>query len=232
MMATPENGTNMSSDIDIDALINADVDENDVSAVVNSLHQELNSTELHLSQDVVNTEQTTSENESQNGPPNSTNDITDLTKSIKTEGEASFSTRTTSSPQLTLNLSTPPNPSTGPDRRQSFSSISPFGGLTPQTPLTPNAQLITSEEHAAIYKQASLYAIHTLFSKNGQTRAKEILDRVTKVKNFLTNLVHLAAKSGPQVRLAVHSLVQKLVVSSLAILLYRIMKLPSWSSPL
>lgn len=210
-MATPENGTNMSSDIDIDALINADVDENDVSAVVNSLHQELNSTELHLSQDVVNSEQTTSENESQNGPPNSTNDITDLTKAIKTEGEASFSTRTTSSPQLTLNLSTPPNPSSGPDRRQSFPSMSPFGGLTPQTPLTPNAQLITSEEHAAIYKQASLYAIHTLFSKNGQTRAKEILDRVTKVKNFLTNLVHLAAKSGPQVRLAVHSLVQKLV---------------------
>lgn len=99
------------------------------------------------------------------------------------------------------------------NRRQSLSLMSPFDGLASQTPLTPNSQIISTEEQSVIHKQAGLLAIHTYCAKHGQGRAKEILDGVTKVKNFLTNLIQLSSKSGPHVHSAVHSLVQKLVVS-------------------
>lgn len=76
----------------------------------------------------------------------------------------------------------------------------------------PQTSLLTADEQSAIYKQASLLAIYAMSNKNGATKAKEMLAVVTKVKNFLTNLVQLAGNSGPQVKTAVHSLVQKLVV--------------------
>ncbi len=177
MMATSENGAEMSNDIDIDALIMPDVNESEVSAVVDSLHQELTGSSTQ--------------------------------GSIKTEGET---TKASVSAPLTLNL-TSSTTSTDSTRKQSLSLMSPFGGIAPpQTPLTPSSQLITSEEQTAIHKQAGLLAIHTYCAKHGQAKAKEILDGVTKVKNFLTNLIQLASKSGRQVHSSVHSLVQKLVV--------------------
>ena len=204
-MATSENGTDMSNDIDIDALIMPDVNESEVSAVVDSLHQELTGGSSSSTGSLPQVPHDTGE-----GLDQTTNERIDLTKTVKTEGESSNSTKASTSAQLTLNLAS----STAlPDstRRQSLSLMSPFGA---QTPLTPNSQIITSEEQGAIHKQAGLLAIHTYCAKHGQTKAKEILDGVTKVKNFLTNLIQLASKSGPQVHSSVHSLVQKLVVST------------------
>ena len=200
MMATSVNGADLSNDIDIDALIMPDVNESEVSAVVDSLHQELSA-----GSSVASIQQHSQVNQTNSNK-------TDLTKTIKTEGESSDKNKTTTSAQLTLNLSSSTTLSDS-SRRQSLSLMSPFSGITPQTPLTPNSQIITSDEQAAIHKQAGLLAIHTYCSKHGQAKAKEILDGVTKVKNFLTNLIQLAAKSGPQVHSSVHALVQKLVVS-------------------
>lgn len=255
-MATPENGTNMSEDLDIDALINAaDVDEKDVSAVVSSLHQELNSVtkssggdlsqdsglgstteEASLSQQPVTSNGFQQTQEKVVLPPSSSSSssssITTTTSSsvppsltpaqpVKTKGEVSTSVSTAASstpsssrPSLTLNLSkaetsTQPQAQDSTTRRASLSTMSPFGGLTHG----PQTSLLTMEEQSAIYKQASLLAIYAMSSKNGPAKAKEMLAVVTKVKNFLTNLVQLAGNSGPQVRTAVHSLVQKLVVS-------------------
>ncbi len=203
MMATSENGTDMSNDIDIDALIMPDVNESEVSAVVDSLQQE-----LAAGSSVTSLPQHSQVN--QTNIANSSN--LDLIKTIKTEGESSDRNKISTSAQLTLNLSSSTTLSDS-SRRQSISLMSPFSGITPQTPLTPNSQILSSEEQAAIHKQAGLLAIHTYCSKHGQAKAKEILDGVTKVKNFLTNLIQLAAKSGPQVHGSVHALVQKLVVS-------------------
>ncbi|XP_019853514.1 PREDICTED: transcription initiation factor TFIID subunit 4B-like [Amphimedon queenslandica] len=257
-MATPENGTNMSEDLDIDALINAaDVDEKDVSAVVSSLHQELNSVtkasggdlsqdsglgstpeEASLSQQPVTSNGFQQTQEKVVLPPSasssSSSSITTTTSSsvppsltpaqpVKTKGEvstsistATSSTPSSSRPGLTLNLSktetsTQPQAQDSTNRRASLSTMSPFGGLTHG----PQTSLLTIEEQSAIYKQASLLAIYAMSSKNGPAKAKEMLAVVTKVKNFLTNLVQLAGNSGPQVRTAVHSLVQKLVAGSI-----------------
>ena len=253
-MATPENGTNMSEDLDIDALINAaDVDEKDVSAVVSSLHQELNSVkssggdlsqdsglgstteEASLSQQPVTSNGFQQTQEKVVLPPSSSSSSSSITTTtsssvpasltstqpVKTKGEvstgistATSSTPSSSRPGLTLNLSkadtsTQPQAQDSTSRRASLSTMSPFGGLTHG----PQTSLLTIEEQSAIYKQASLLAIYAMSSKNGPAKAKEMLAVVTKVKNFLTNLVQLAGNSGPQVRTAVHSLVQKLVVS-------------------
>lgn len=198
----------MSNDIDIDALIMPDVNESEVSAVVDSLHQELTagSSATHPTQDSQVNE---GGNQALTQP---TNDTIDLTKTVKTEGEASNVTKASSQAQLTLNLSSTSTASDS-NRRQSLSLMSPFGGIVPQTPLTPSSQIVSSDEQAAIHKQAGLLAIHTYCAKHGAAKAKEILDGVTKVKNFLTNLIQLASKNGTQVHNSVHSLVQKLVVS-------------------
>lgn len=205
MMATSDNGTDTSNDIDIDALIMPDVNESEVSAVVDSLHQELTASST-----------TTPTNEGADNQPltQPSNKPIDLTKTIKTEGEASNVTKPSTQAQLILNLSST-STATDTNRRQSLSLMSPFGGIVPQTPLTPNSQLVTPEEQAAIHKQAGLLAIHTYCAKHGAAKAKEILDGVTKVKNFLTNLIQLASKNGAQVHSSVHTLVQKLVVCKL-----------------
>ena len=206
MMAASENGTDLSNDFDIDTLMMPDVNESEVSAMVDSLHREIDGSSTNVPQDFQ------ADGVGDQGATHSVSNSVDLTKTVKTEGESSNVTKSSASPQLTLNL-TSTSVSSESNRRQSFQSMSPFGGLVPQTPLTPNSQIITTEEHAAIHKQAGLLAIHSYCSKHGQAKAKEILDGVTKVKNFLTNLIQLAAKSGPQVHSSVHALVQKLVVS-------------------
>lgn len=209
MMATSENGTDMSNDIDIDALIMPGVNESEVSAVVDSLHHELTT---GVSGSLPQESQVN--DSSDQDLTQTANDRIDLTKTVKTEGESSNLTKASTSAQLTLNLTSSTTTSDSSNtRRQSLSLMSPFGGLAPQTPLTPNSQIISTEEQSVIHKQAGLLAIHTYCAKHGQAKAKEILDGVTKVKNFLTNLIQLASKSGPQVHSSVHSLVQKLVVS-------------------
>ena len=194
MMASPENGTEASSEFDIEALINSEVDEEDVSALVTSLHKE-----LYSSEEPAITE-TAAANVKQESKDDDEHDSKEKAV-VKTVGQTSSATTTAS---LTLNLSGDTAPPTQPDRT--------FGGLVPPTPGTPSAQLLTNEEQSQLYKQASLLAIHALFSKNGQPKAKEILNKVTKVKNFLTNLIQLAGNTSNELKVTVHSLVQKLVV--------------------
>ena len=225
MMAAAENGTEPSTDLDIEALINVEVDEKDVSEVVSSLHKELNAAQestLSSSQDTVadSVERTSKLQPSENGSQNASSDVIDLTKPVKTEGEPSSISQTTTPP--TTQSPTTPNPKAGSLTLEGLHNastvaatrpgfMSPLGGLFPTA-----AQLqLTSDEHSYFYKQASLVAIHALSSKHGPAKAKDILAVVTKVKDFLTNLITLAGNSGVQVRTAVQSLVQKLVVSDI-----------------
>jgi transcription initiation factor TFIID subunit 4 len=187
----------MSSDLDIEALMNTEVDESAVSAVVSSLQHELNS--IKETAGVLPPSSQTGQNITEN---------VETVKPIKTNGESSSDTVK----PLTLNLSTSNKPEGSNSRRASLSSMSPFGGMTPQS---PSALQLTQEEQSTLYKQASLHAIHSLFTKHGADKAKEMLAIVTKVKNFLTNLVQLAGNSGPHVKQTVHTLVQKLVAGSI-----------------
>ena len=224
MMAAAENGTESSTDLDIEALINVEVDEKDVSEVVSSLHKELKAAQestLSSSQDTVvdPVERTSKLQPSENGSQNASSDVIDLTKPIKTEGEPSSTTQTTTTPPTTQSPTTP-NPKPGSLTLEGLHNASTVaatrpGFMSPLSGLFPTAaQLqLTSDEHSYFYKQASLVAIHALSSKHGPAKAKDILAVVTKVREFLTNLITLAGNSGVQVRGAVQSLVQKLVVS-------------------
>lgn len=223
MMAAAENGTEESTVLDIEALINVEVDEKDVSEVVSSLHKELNAAQestFSSSQDAVadSVERTPNLLPSQKGSQNPNSGVIGLTKPVKTEGEPSSASQTATPPTTqnpkagTLTLEGLNNASTVASTRPGF--MSPLGSLFPMA-----AQLqLTSDEHSYFYKQASLLAIHALSSKHGPAKAKEILGVVTKVKDFLTNLISLAGNSGAQVRVAVQSLVQKLVVSTISCL--------------
>lgn len=237
-----ENGMevdDINSDFDIEALINgADVDEKDVSEVVSSLHEELNAVNKIQQEETpppTNTSTITTTLSSTlsssvsppplKEPPNSNGVHVSVqdTGGVKTKGEAS------NTHGLTLNLSSSSSKTTisttsqqddsSSSRRPSLSTMSPFA--TTLTPVhNPQVQLLTQEEQSAIYKQASLFAIYSMSNKNGATKAKEMLAVVTKVKNFLTNLVQLAGNSGPAVKSTVHSLVQKLVVSDIYMYMY------------
>ena len=158
----------------------------------------------------------------------------DLTRPVKTEGEASPAMSTVSQPPPTDGVSMLPTsqslttPLSGSAGSLAASSSSPssssplpvnvasisntlgaFG-----SPLTAlGAQLnLTPEEQGAAYKKANIIALSAL-AKKGGPNARDMLAVQAKLQEFLTNLIALAGNSGQQLKSTVQMLVQQLVVS-------------------
>ena len=160
----------------------------------------------------------------------------DLSRPVKTEGEASPSMSTVSQPPH------PAGASLLPASQRARTSTTDVSGVqaTPSDPLTTStttttpsslpvsvasigtfgspltalgAQLkLTPEEQAAAYKKANILALSAL-AKKGGPNAREMLAVQAKLQEFLTNLISLAGNSGQQLKSTVQFLVQQLVVS-------------------
>ena len=157
----------------------------------------------------------------------------DLTRPVKTEGEASPSMSTVSQPPPTggasiLPASQPPGTllsgsagspvsagdapnSSLPVSVASISTLGTFG--SPLTALGTQLNL-TAEEQSAAYKKANIIALSAL-AKKGGPNARDMLAVQAKLQEFLTNLIALAGNSGQQLKSTVQVLVQQLVVSPL-----------------
>lgn len=154
----------------------------------------------------------------------------DLSRPVKTEGEASPSMSTVSQPPPTDLPATqrPGTPSSGstsvhvassdvpssssPSLPVSVASIGSLGTFgSPLTTLGTQLNL-TPEEQAAAYKKANILALSAL-AKKGGPNAREMLAVQAKLQEFLTNLISLAGNSGQQLKSTVQMLVQQLVVS-------------------
>ena len=219
-MAASHNGTETTTELEIEALIN-DVDEKEVSEVVSSLQKELGAAEESATSvsAVVGTEAAPKPFPGYNGTQDATQDVIDLTKPVKTEGQVSPSVQTANiGPVATGSATNAQTPSAKAPPLQ----LDGLNNATPRPPfafsplgggLLPAHLQLTSEEQSAMYRQASLLAVSAT-AKSGGEKAKEILTLVSKVKDFLTHLIQLAGNSGPQVKTAVQALVQKLVVSA------------------
>lgn len=212
-MAAPQNGTESAADIELEALIN-EVDEKDVSEVVSSLNQEFNSTD-RTKQPQATVDEGPKAFQDRNGTQDTQQVVLDLTKPIKTEGESSSSLQSAPLVIGSAESVTAPRPRAGSLPLESLNnatskvpfSLSPLGGGM----IPANLQL-SNEEQSALYRQASILAVSATAKSSGE-KAKEILTIVSKVKDFLTHLIQLAGNSGPSVKAAVQSLVQKLMVS-------------------
>ena len=153
----------------------------------------------------------------------------DLTRPVKTEGEASTGMSTVSQPPPTdgasmlpaaQSLATPlsgsaavpgdtsssSSPSTLP---VNVASLGTFG--SPLTALGTQLNL-TADEQSAAYKKANIIALSALAKKGGDN-ARNMLAVQAKLQEFLTNLIALAGNSGQQLKSTVQMLVQQLVVS-------------------
>jgi len=135
----------------------------------------------------------------QNGKKEGEIGSVDLSKPVKTEGEASTVENSFIPRSLSLQPSQP-----------SLTNSSPI------TPFAPNlgslSSQLTSEEHTAIYKKANIFALSAL-AKKGGPNTKDMFTVQQKLQEFLTSLITLAGQKGPQLKVTVQSLVQSLVVS-------------------
>ena len=157
----------------------------------------------------------------------------DLTRPVKTEGEASPSMSTVSQPPPTDGASifpasqtqgaplsgpqTAPGDASGdalntpsPSLPAGVASLGTFG--SPLTALGTQLNL-TPEEQSAAYRKANILALSAL-AKKGGPNAREMLAVQGKLQEFLTNLITLAGNSGQQLKSTVQMLVQQLVVSA------------------
>ena len=160
----------------------------------------------------------------------------DLTRPVKTEGEASPAMSTVSQPPPTdgvsmlpasQSLPTPLSGSAGSLAGSGDASSSSSSSALPVnvtsisntlgtfgSPLTAlGTQLnLTAEEQSAAYKKANIIALSAL-AKKGGPNARDMLAVQAKLQEFLTNLIALAGNSGQQLKSTVQMLVQQLVVS-------------------
>jgi hypothetical protein len=165
----------------------------------------------------------------------------DLTRPVKTEGEASPGMSTVSQPPPTdgvsmlpasQSLPTPLSGSAGSlaGSGDASSSSSPSSSALPVnvtsisntlgafgSPLTAlGTQLnLTAEEQLAAYKKANIIALSAL-AKKGGPNARDMLAVQAKLQEFLTNLIALAGNSGQQLKSTVQMLVQQLVTGSIS----------------
>ena len=142
---------------------------------------------------------------SQNGTDVASGSLTDLTRPLKTEGEASTdsnSLNTTALPPRTSQAGTPTGNLT-PDSHASFTTFGNISNL---------GSHLTPEDQAATYRKANILALSAL-AKNGGPNAKEMLAVQQKLQEFLTSLISLAGQKGPDLKVKVQQLVQNLVVS-------------------
>ena len=157
----------------------------------------------------------------------------DLTRPVKTEGEASPNMSTVSHTPPTGGVSILPasqshattSSTAGPHAASSdapttpssslpvsVASIGTFGAFGSTLTALGSQLNLTSEEQAAAYKKANILALSAL-AKKGGPNAREMLAVQAKLQEFLTNLISLAGNSGQQLKSTVQMLVQQLVVS-------------------
>ena len=218
-----QNSADAGKVLDVDALVNSQVDERNVSVDVPSMSNSLApgptaslKQQINAFPDVGTLAAVSNPTFNQNGDQGASSEVIDLTRPVKTEGEASPSGSTSvpatavansSHPSLAQARSTPVVNST----TEGFVNAM-AGAFGPQL-TTLGAQLqLTPEEQAAAYKKANIVALSAL-AKKGGPNAKDMLAVQAKLQEFLTSLITLAGKTGPQLKVTVQALVQKLVVS-------------------
>ena len=171
----------------------------------------------------------------QNGNQGPAHDVIDLTRPVKTEGEASPSASTSGAlphpnsiplqaalsrassasamlPPAPSMLSAAGSPDGLPNAVAMAGAMSPFGGNFGGMGQLGSQLQLTLEEQQQAYKKANLLALSALARKGGPN-AREMLGVQAKLQEFLTNLISLAGKQGSHLKLTVQALVQKLVVS-------------------
>lgn len=222
-----QNSSESREDVDVKPVVNSQSHENaQVSIISNDLNG-ASQTAITMKQDPkaeskeLSLEITENRPASQNGTVDSPVSVIDLTRPLKTEGEASSgdnsatvsvahctpsSTAVVTTTATTTQASTP----SGNTASDSSTSFGMFGaqslsGMTSQMSLTP-------EEQSAAYRRANILALSAL-AKNGGPNAKEMLAVQQKLQEFLTSLISLAGQKGPELKVRVQQLVQNLVVS-------------------
>lgn len=220
-----QNSADAGEVLDVDALMNSQVEEGDVSADAPSISNSLAlgptaglKQHINALPDLGTLGAVPNPTFSQNGEQGASSEVIDLTRPVKTEGEASPSGSTSvpatavpnsSHPSLAQARSIPVANSTTEGLVNAMA-----GAFGPQL-TTLGAQLhLTPEEQAAAYKKANIVALSAL-AKKGGPNAKDMLAVQAKLQEFLTSLITLAGKTGPQLKVTVQALVQKLVVSVL-----------------
>ena len=215
-----QNSAETADILDIDALMNSQDDEKDVSAVVTSL----SSSSVMKPEPSALTEGNVAPTPTvaQNGDKEASLDVIDLTRPVKTVGEASPSTTTALAASVANDIahnSSPLKPAAVSEANSSESLVNTIqmvgmGGAFGGSHITPlGSELrLTPEEQAAAYKKANILALTSL-AKRGGPSAREMLSIQAKLQEFLTSLISLAGKNGPHVKLTVQLLVSKLVVS-------------------
>lgn len=128
----------------------------------------------------------------------------DLTRPLKTEGEAS-TTGLQSLTALTSARSLQAKGNVTPDAQTTFNTFGNIAGFTSSN--------LTQQEQSAVYRKANILALSAL-AKNGGPNAKEMLAIQQKLQEFLTSLITLAGQKGPELKVKVQQLVQNLVVSN------------------
>lgn len=224
--------------LDFDALMNSQVSGKDVASLVservtNSGPPPQDGVESGSREEGVDSSSQPNPPVTQNSGQATSLPLLDLTRPVKTEGEASPSLSTVSHPPpaASATLLSSPHGTVAPSSASSAgqtSSSDATGGSTALplamtssasigafgSPLTAlGAQLkLTPEEQAAAYKKANILALSAL-AKKGGPNAREMLAVQAKLQEFLTNLISLAGNSGQQLKSTVQLLVQQLVVS-------------------
>lgn len=221
-----QNSADTGDVLDINAFMNSQVEERDVSAEVNSLSNSpapgppvALKQEANALPDVGGLGSVQNPTSTQNGDQEPSSEVIDLTRPVKTEGEASPSGSTSVPATIPNNNSTHLNltqartaPLSIANSTDGLVNVISGGTFGPQmTGLGAQLQL-TPEEQASAYKKANIVALSALARKGGPS-AKDMLAVQAKLQEFLTSLITLAGKTGPQLKSTVQALVQKLVVS-------------------
>lgn len=214
-----QNSTLMSDELDIDAFLNPTMDDGSINAVmepVTPLQPATLSQGTYALGDMGGFEINSSSTPSYNGSQEPSNDVVDLLRPTKTEGEASSSGATFTGTsflgnvQKTSLLSPTSLAISAGDGMNSSAAFHNLGSMAVLNTLTPH---LPHDEQASANKKANLLALATVAKKAGD-KAAEVIAIMGKLQEFLTHLITLADSSGPQVKSTVQMLVQKLVVSA------------------
>ena len=200
-----ENGENST----IDTKINSHAEEKALSTVSNALNptpqpHPPSEQGLDASSNAVSLLPKQNPPASQNGETDRPLALMDLSRPIKTEGEASPIGSSSTTVSGSANR-TDHNPGS-----ILSDSLTPMSALVPQLGMLGSQ--LTPEVQAAAYKKANILALSAL-AKKGGPNAKEMLAVQQKLQEFLTSLITLAGQKGPQLKVAIQMHVQHLVVS-------------------
>lgn len=191
--------------VDIKPIVNSQGDINQPNLNSNGTSQ---ATPITMKQDPVSKDLTLNISESKPASQNGTDGPSvDPTRPLKTEGEASTGFQALTSLASARNLQAKGNIT--PDAQTSFNTFGNIAGLSTSS--------LTTQEQAALYKKANLFALSAL-AKNGGPNVKEMLAIQQKLQEFLTSLITLAGQKGPELKVKVQQLVQNLVVRTYSIM--------------